>query len=288
MNAYLFDIDSQKNIKAYKNELTADVNDKGVLDIDTVKGCTAGMGAYKNTGCYGTCYANKIAKFRGIDFTKSVSRKVYSFAHARKIENAVKNAPEGFFRVGTMGDPCHDWEHTVNIIEWLSQYAVPILVTKHWYKASENQMNRLIKCGTILNTSLSALDTNAQLKHRKNEHEKYKKLGGHAVARIVSCDFNENNEIGKKMLEIQNSLFKLTPIIDNPLRVSFSHELVKSGAILLTMAFDINSKRTISIKNKDVYLGKCADCQDKCGLSSVNDGAPLLMSGQMKLFKETK
>ena len=52
------------SVRLYRDVLTADVNDKGVLDIDTVKGCTAGMAA-RDGGCYGACYAATIAKFRG-------------------------------------------------------------------------------------------------------------------------------------------------------------------------------------------------------------------------------
>lgn len=151
----------------YSDVLTADVNAKGVLDIDTVKGCTAGMNARPGTGCYGGCYANNIARFRGLNFSKSITRKVQTSAHARQIEQAVKGAPEGFFRIGTMGDPCHAWEHTVNIIEWLAPFAVPVIVTKHWHVATDAQLKRLVACGTVLNTSVSALDTPAELRHRR-------------------------------------------------------------------------------------------------------------------------
>ena len=61
-------------MRRYSNVLTADVNDKGVLDVDVVKGCTAGMNARPGSGCYGACYAAKIAKYRGIDFSVSVTR----------------------------------------------------------------------------------------------------------------------------------------------------------------------------------------------------------------------
>jgi hypothetical protein len=89
-------------VRRYNNLLTADVNEKGVLDVDTVKGCTAGMNARPGTGCYGGCYAANIARFRGIDFSRSVVREIGGSANARAIERAVANAPEGFFRVGTI------------------------------------------------------------------------------------------------------------------------------------------------------------------------------------------
>jgi hypothetical protein len=59
--------------RQYKPELTVEVNDKGVIDVDTVKGCYFGI---KNNpkGCYGLCYAKKIADYRGFDFGTAVSR----------------------------------------------------------------------------------------------------------------------------------------------------------------------------------------------------------------------
>ena len=141
--------------------LTVDVNGKGVLDIDTVKGCTAGIAAHGPKGCYQACYAASIAKFRGIDFSRATVRKVLNSAHARMIERAIKTAPLGFFRIGTMGDPCHAWRETVEVVEWLAPYATPIIITKHWKRASDDHLRRLVACGAIINTSVSALDSAA-------------------------------------------------------------------------------------------------------------------------------
>src|SRR4051812_21607126 len=123
--------------KLYRDMLTADVNEKGVLDIDVVKGCTMGMAARPDGGCYNACYASTIAKFRGLDFTHSVVRTVQTASQAEQIERAVKAAPEKLFRIGTMGDPCHAWPETVEVVEWLAPYAPPVIVTKHWMRASD-------------------------------------------------------------------------------------------------------------------------------------------------------
>ena len=58
----------------YSRRLTASINSKGVLDIDTVKGCAMGMEAHPDGGCYGHCYAYKMARARGFNFEKSISR----------------------------------------------------------------------------------------------------------------------------------------------------------------------------------------------------------------------
>ena len=65
----------------YLPVLTVTENGKGVLDVDTVKGCTEGMKKYPEGGCYGECYAAKTAKRYGIDFTKSISRQFCGLWH---------------------------------------------------------------------------------------------------------------------------------------------------------------------------------------------------------------
>jgi len=261
-------------MREYRNILTVDINEKGVVDVDTVKGCTAGMGARPKTGCYGGCYAAKIAKFRGIDFSKAVTRKVYSRAQARAIERAVAAAPQGFFRIGVMGDPCHDWEETVSTVEWLSDFARPVIITKHWRTATDGQLKRLATCGTALNTSMSALDTPAELKHRRGQFFRFKLLGGNSVARIVSCDFNPECPLGTAMKAVQDELFALRPTLDNPLRAPSTHPLVASGTIRLTKVRDLASERTISLSNPETYVGHCAGCPDVCGIAPALTPSP--------------
>jgi len=273
-------------LKDYGDTLTADVNQKGVLDVDTVKGCTAGMNARPEAGCYGGCYAAKIAKFRGLNFAKAVKRVVKGRAHARRIEQAVKQAPEGFFRIGTMGDPSHAWEHTVRTVEWLSQFATPVIVTKHWLTATDDHLQRLVRKDAMLNTSVSALDTAAELRHRLRQIERYRAAGGVSVARVVSCAFNLGNPEGRRMAALQVSLFERTPVIDNPLRVPRSHKLVQAGVVLLEARVDLNVLRpvTVSVANGGAYVGHCGNCPDKCGLSSRKPGHPAPTPVQLAMF----
>ena len=273
-------------VRLYRDLMTADVNEKGVLDVDTVKGCTAGMNARPGTGCYGGCYANRIAQFRGIDFAQAVERHVKGSAHAASIEAAVRAAPDGFFRIGTMGDPCHAWEHTVRTVEWLAPLAVPVIVTKHWHVATDEQLLRLVTCGTVLNTSVSALDTPAELKHREKQIARYASLGGVSVARIVSCEFDTDSDEGRAMAEVQARLFTLKPTLDNPLRVPRTHDLVKRGVIKVRGVLDLGTVCTMSKLNDDTYVGHCSACPDKCGLSACGPTHPRPRPNQLPLFGE--
>lgn len=259
--------------RQYSDLLTADVNAKGVLDVDTVKGCTAGM-RNRPRGCYDACYAASIARFRGLDFTRAVSRRVHSHAQAIEIESAVRAAPLGFFRVGTMGDPSHDWPLTVETIEWLAPYATPVVVTKHWRVASDEEISRLVDCGAVLHTSVSALDTSVELSHRMHEIARYAGSGGASFARIVSCAFNPDLAEGRRLAAIQDKIFELPLVIDNPLRIPRTHYLVASGLVRVEDVKDLNSTRPISLANRGSYLGHCAQCPDVCGIAASTVARP--------------
>lgn len=282
----LFDMGDgiKPELRNYSTYLTADVNEKGVLDVDTVKGCTAGMSARPSAGCYDGCYAAKIAKFRGFDFSRAITRTVKTKAQAREIERRVAAAPQGFFRIGVMGDPCHAWEETVTTVEWLCEFARPVIITKHWRVASDAQLKRLAVCRAVLNTSVSALDTEVELKHRKREFFRFKLFGGDSVARVVSCDFNIDNPEGLRMKNIQDALFDLVPTLDNPLRASKNHPLALAGVILLTKIKDIASEKTISLANNNTYVGHCAGCPDVCGINTRETNHAPANPRQLKLW----
>ena len=252
--------------RRFSDLLTATVNRKGVLDVDVVKGCPAGIAAHGDRGCYQACYAANIARFRGIDFSRAVVRKVTSSNQARKIERAVRKAPYGFFRVGTMGEPSHAWGETVRTVEWLAPYAIPVIITKHWCGATDAQLRQLAANGAIINTSVSALDSEAHLGHRLAEIQRYARMGGISVARVVSCDFNTSDATGYDLDLIQQHLLALRPVIDNPLRVASTHHLVQSGLIRIRRVKDLAIYRSISLSpDSGAYVGHCSGCSDVCG-----------------------
>lgn len=274
-------------MRTYGTELTIDINSKGVLDVDVVKGCTFGIAAHGEKGCYQGCYAAAIAKFRGIDFSKAIVRKVKSRTQARHIEKRVKAAPLGFFRVGTMGDPCHSWDETVETVKWLAPFATPVIITKHWQKMSDDHAQELVMAGAILNTSVSALDAPKHLARRENELIRYADFGGVSVARVVSCDFNRETEQGSDMAQVQERLWKYEHVIDNPLRIAATHELVKSGVIKLRKVQDLISVRNISVaEDSKTYVGHCNGCTELCGLGFIKQPVHKPEGKQARLFKE--
>lgn len=274
-------------MRQYGNLLTIDVNQKGVVDVDTVKGCTSGIAAHGPKGCYQACYAATIAAFRGFDFSRAVTRTVRSSAQADAIVSAVKASPLGFFRIGTMGDPCHAWDETVSTVEWLAPYAIPVIITKHWRRASDAHIKRLVACGAVLNTSVSALDSNVHMVRRTGEIERYKLAGGTSVARVVSCDFNTHDPIGAQMDGVQKRLFSLAPMIDNPLRAPSTHPLVIAGIIRLRKVKDLAAVRSVSISEKSkTYLGHCSGCVELCGAGMLDHKDRRPPAPQIDFLKE--
>jgi len=65
-------LDVDRTPRRYHDAITASANAKGCMDVDTVKGCTEGM--REPGGCYGECYAAKIAAVTVADVQR-VARK---------------------------------------------------------------------------------------------------------------------------------------------------------------------------------------------------------------------
>lgn len=256
--------------KRYLPILTAVENQKGVLDVDTVKGCAAGMNAHPNGGCYGECYANKNARRYGLDFSVSVTRRLMPWDSV-DIFCTVRDHYATWYRIGTAGDPSHDWEITISVCEVLRETGkIPVIITKHWKTLSDSDIQRLKIVNAVINTSTSGLDTDAEIKHRVKQIERLKAAGVRSVCRVVTCEYGET-EWAKKCKEKQDYLLSLYPVIDNPLRASKSNERVLSGEIILTKKEDaVGGGKFISLHNASTYLGKCDKCPDQCGVEVSN------------------
>jgi len=252
-------------MKEYTNKISLVQNNRGVWDLDPFKGCEDGINN-NSKGCYGLCYAYKIAKFRGYNFGKTVYR---YFETDRSLGNILKKISQSSFikgvqpplvRIGVMCDPSFDWEHTLNIIEKIKLYNSKIVViTKHWKELKENQLYRLK--GLYINTSISALDTEIQIKHRLGWYNKLKKHC-HSILRVNTADFNDKN-----LKKIQNKLLNNKNVINNLLRIPKNHKLIKNKIINVEKRQFLTSNVLTSKYNKDVHFGYCVNCPDKCGIN---------------------
>jgi len=253
--------------KVYGPWLTVDLNRKGVLDIDTVKGCTDGMAAYPDGGCYGECYAARTAKRFGIDFTMSVKRHFHTQWHKSTLTRIMGDSKLSWYRVGTAGDPSYSWAHTISTIRrlWFMEMT-PVVVTKCWREPTDEQIDKLCEAGVVVNISVSGMDTDLELQHRLTQRERFIQAGLRTVTRIVTCAFG-SSEWARGCAEKQAYLMSLVPVIDNPLRAPLTNWRVLEGDIIVERRLDsIGGGKTVSLCSNSAYLGKCEDCPDQCGL----------------------
>jgi hypothetical protein len=264
--------------RRYLPFLTAVENQKGVLDVDTVKGCTSGMRAYPDGGCYGECYANKTAARYGIDFSVSVPRILTEF-NRRSVFVAVQNHARTWYRIGTSGDPCHDWSNTLSVCEFLHETGkTAVIITKHWITLSDDHLKRLKVIRAVINTSTSGLDSDAEIRHRVAQIKRIADFGIRSINRIVTCRYG-SSEWARQAQAKQEYLLSIGSVIDNPLRVSKSHTRVQSGDILVERNdSSIGGGKIISLHAKGVYLGTCNNCPDQCGVKPMLNQDVLLES----------
>lgn len=264
-------------MKKYKSEITINKNARGCYVIDTVKGCSV-CAELKPRGCYDDCYAKNIAGRYGFVFSEPVKREFkhdnkqlylldfYDTDHENKIINIIKNNSMPFVRIGEMGDPSEDWRHTIDICKIISKACKPIVViTKHWKTIPTNLLKEIQKLNICINTSISALDDVMEIDHRLTQYNRLKPYCS-SVLRIVSCDFNIENDIGKEKSIIQEKLFMNENIIDTIFRPRIDNDLVTKKIINVTKTNFLKSSVLASVYSKKTYFGKCNDCPDMCGI----------------------
>ena len=259
--------------RTYQFALTISMNRKGVVDVDTIKGCTLGMNAHPGGGCYGECYARKISAQYGFDFNTSVKRVlVDQWEHRDRLIAQLLKVSATWYRIGVMGDPCHDWRHTIRIINALRPAKkTAVIITKHWVKLSDEDISKLIEQDVVVNTSTSGMDDDGELIHRIAQIERLRKYGIPSVNRVVTCQYGSSDwALGCE--EKQKRLLLIKPLIDNPLRASPKNPRVLSGDIIVTRRRDsIGGGTLVSIHSEDVYLGHCNLCPDQCGVEFFNN-----------------
>lgn len=265
-------------MKVYKETITLNRNNRGCYVIDTVKGCS-GLNLYAG-GCYHDCYANKIASRYGFCFSNPITRNfikdnrqlsLFGFddiRHEYKIIKAIEHIEMPFVRIGEMGDPSENWEHTINVCKSISQAHKPIvIITKHWKEIPDDLLSEIGKLDLYINTSISALDNDSEIVYRLSQHHKVRDYC-YAILRVVSCDFNTTNSEGNKRNKTQNYLFgEHRAIIDTVFRPNCQNNLIANGIINVQKIVFLKSTVLASVHNKNAYTGYCDTCPDMCGVT---------------------
>jgi hypothetical protein len=264
-------------VNGFKGQITLSRNSRGCYILDTVKGCS-GCNSKRPRGCYGDCYSWNIAARYGRDFSNIVSRdftrdysqfRLFDFDDAKStsdILRAIKKIKMPFVRIGELGDPSEDWEHTLNvcrIVQGIKKQIV--IITKHW-KIIPDTLLPDIKNITI-NTSVSALDDDSEIEHRLFQYERLKNYCN-SILRIVSCDFNKENKEGNRRSITQDVLFNHGEIIDTVFRPTSKNPLVANGIINTKRIKFLKNTMLASMHNPSAYLGVCDECPDMCGIDT--------------------
>lgn len=271
-------------MKPYLNKISLSRNGRGVYCIDTTMGCSSGMAANKG-GCYNDCYAARTAKRYGHDFNITVLRCFTSERHKREILNQINKIKMPFIRIGASGDPSENWRHTIDILKVLSKCNTEIIIiTRHWTLLTTEQLEYLSTLNICINTSVSALDNDVMLNRSLEQYEKIKSYCK-SVLRIISCNFNLENETGLKLDEIQRRLFKNESTIDTVFRPSKNNRFVLDGIIKVKEEIFNGKKQLASKFNRKTYMGKCSACKEMCGVNIIS---PLIYKNKRPLTKQLK
>lgn len=270
-------------MRTYSNIISLTKNSRGVYSIDPSLGCKSGLEENVN-GCFNDCYANRIAKIYGYDFSKTVYRDFKSKAHLKQIKNQIRKVKLPFIRMGTMGDPSENWCHTLKICELIQlekQLTIfkdepkeIVIITKHWKQLTNEQLERLSKLNVCINTSISALDNLSKIDFLLSEYEKLKSYC-RSVLRVVTFDFNKENPEGLRLSIIQDHIIKNRVFIDTVFRSSKKNRLVIEGVINVSKTKFLGKNSLVSKLNKKTYFGKCDTCIEKCGVGKINLINPL-------------
>lgn len=253
-------------MRDFSNKISLTKNRRGVYCIDTTMGCKSGMGANEG-GCYNDCYSAKSAKLYGYDFNKTVLRGFENEGHKRKLLAQINNVKMPFIRIGASGDPSENWGHTIDILKTLCKSNIEIIIiTRHWTLFTDEQLEYLSRINICINTSVSALDSDEMLTRSVEEYKRIKQYCK-SVLRIISCDFNLENETGKQLSKVQHELFKNESTLDTVFRPSKNNLFVINGIVKVKNEV-FNGKKTLASKlNKSTYMGSCSTCHEMCGLN---------------------
>jgi len=276
-------------MREYLTKISLTKNSRGIYSLDPSVGCSSGM-ANETGGCFNDCYAAKSSKLYGYDFSKTVLRHFESEAHRKKIVSQINKIKLDFVRMGTSGDPSENWDHTINILKGIDKCNKEIvIIVKHWTNLTIEQMEYFGTINICVNTSVSALDKEHIYKNALEQYNKLKRYCK-SILRIVSADFNLNNETGYKLAQVQDELFKNENTLDTVLRVNKRNDLLKNGIINVAQTTFLNKKALVSKFKKTTYFGKCSTCFEMCGLNikTENKIYPTKkgITKQLRLFKK--
>lgn len=260
--------------KPFGSVLTLARNSRGCYILDTVKGCS--VVNTRRGGCYGECYAANIAKRYRLDFGNPICRKPGGVLHMEELLKQIRRAGMPFIRIGEMGDPSENWEHTLSVVSRIkdSTDKAVVIITKHWKPIPDALLPHVQ--GICINTSVSALDAPGELSYRL---EQFARIKEHctSILRVVSAKFNPGNEEGQERAATQDHLFAIggPETIDTVFRPSPENDFLTRGVVFAEKRKFLGTEMLASVHREDAYFGYCDECPDQCGTIHMPPRKPI-------------
>ena len=194
------------------------------LMTDVMSGCVS-----LRSTCYGNCTAALYWIDRGYDFGKPT----INIFDSTLFEKSVTDLPvnQKWLRQGWMSDCSltdESWNLVANVSDILKKYDISLLIiTKVHRYPSIDIMKKLAENNVEIRVSLSALDSEREIKKRFKFLLEYKDIGGISIPYLMTAKYKN-----KILIDNQNYIIKF--VIDNdfiagehPLRISVSNSLFK-------------------------------------------------------------
>ncbi|MDX7990985.1 hypothetical protein [Xenorhabdus littoralis] len=155
------------------------------LTTDVVTGCLP-----ESMACYGMCFSAISSWENGIDFGKRIDNKLDEDIFV----NDLKALPstQKYIRCGWNSDPSWNWSVSTRMAELAQEEGLlMIFITKSFKKMPDEIVRRLISVKAEMRVSISALDTNEQLKQRIEFIEYYRNAGGVVIPIVLTACFKD-------------------------------------------------------------------------------------------------
>jgi hypothetical protein len=175
--------------------------------------------------CYGNCFAAKAAFSNGLNFGKHSE----NILNEKVLLNDLKNIhpKQKFVKNGFNSDPSLNWLKAIEFAKIINQSGkYLIFVTKCLVLPKKDILYALAQLNLELRISISALDSNKELKERIEVIKEFRKLGGTVIPNVITADFSniELKERQQNLIEfIKNEDL---PACENPLRLQNNSPLI--------------------------------------------------------------
>lgn len=172
----------------------------GGLPFDSLTTDLAGGCLPARHVCYGNCFAARAAFEAGIDFGTRVRNMIEP--DVLRGDLAALPASQGYLRNGWNSDPSWEWHLALELSnKVVASGRHMVFITKCFRKPDADTMRALASLRVELRVSISAFDSDSQLRMRTEVVEAYRAAGGVAIPQLMSASFAAE-ELNRRQAQI--------------------------------------------------------------------------------------